>query len=260
MTTVFFHAIFRTMDEEKPLVTAVSVRDGRILGTGDQASLCAALDAAGEAYTLCDLNGTYVFPGFIDTCSAAAFDAFDAACREEGVPPEEATAWVKDAVDFITDKGASVICLHGPRGMLGSPTRRALEALEIPEESLIYDVEYRTELEEDGGAYYYEAILGDPNETFLLFNPIYDMHESIHECLRALTCEAAAHIGRDDLGTIAPGKIANFTVFDENLYENGRRAFERSHVLQIYRGGELAYDAEQQAVSDMYDLMLTQFV
>ena len=48
MTTVFFHAIFRTMDEEKPLVTAVSVKDGRILGTGDQASLCAALDAAGS--------------------------------------------------------------------------------------------------------------------------------------------------------------------------------------------------------------------
>ena len=43
---------------------------------------------------------------------------------------------------------------------------------------------------------------------------------SVHDALRAVTIEAAYSWGRErELGSIAPGKIANFTVLDESPYE-----------------------------------------
>lgn len=259
MTKLFYNARFKTMDDACPQVTAVLVRDGVIAATGDRMTLTEEAEASGDRVEFCDMTGLTVFPGFIDLVSAAAFDEFDRAAREEMLLPEDASSWVKSAVEFIIDKGAALIAVHGPKDKAGSLFRQCLGVLDFSEESFIYDVNYQTELERDCGPYYFEAILGDPNQTFLLFNPIYDMVENVHDCVKALTLDAAAHLGlADQLGSITPGKLANFTVFDENPFESGMRSFSRSHAVQVYRRGELVYDVDRQSINDMYDLMITQ--
>lgn len=261
MTRIYYNARFKTMDDARPQVTAVSVRDGRIAAVGDRMTLTEQTEAAGEQAEFIDMNGATVFPGFIDLVSAAAIDAFDQAAKEEYLLPEDATEWVRNAIDFIIDKGAALIAVHGPSDQAGSLFRQCLKVLDFSDESFIYDVEYRSELELDAGPYYFDGILGDPNQTFLLFNPIYDMCESVHDCVKALTCEAAEHLGlSEDLGTLAPGKVANFTVFDENPFESGMRNFSRSHAVQVYRNGELVYDVDTQSMNDMYDMMITQII
>lgn len=261
MTKIYYNARFKTMDDACPQVTAVAVRDGKIAQVGDRMSLTEQAEAAGEGVELCDMDGMTVFPGFIDLVSAAAFDAFDQAVKEEYVHPDDAAVWVKSAVEFIIDKGAALIAVHGPADKAGSLFRQCLQVLDFSDESFIYDVDYQTELEKDSGPYYFEAILGDPNQTFLLFNPVYDMYETVHDCMKALTCEAAEHLGLSDrLGTIAPGKDATFTVFDENPFASGMRNFSRLHAVQVYRKGELVYDVDNQSMSDMYDMMITQIM
>ena len=258
MTKLFYNARFKTMDDSCPQVTAVAVRDGIITQIGDRMTLTEQLRSDGEQPELIDMNGATVFPGFIDLVSAAAFDAFDQAAEEDSLLPEEATEWVKSAVEFCIDKGAALIALHGSSEK-GGMFRQCLRVLDFPEESFICDVDYKTELEEDPGPYYFENILGDPNQTFLVFNPVYDMCDSVHDCVRELTIGAAQHLGlAETLGSITPGKAASFTVFDENPFESGMRNFSRMHAVQVWRNGEMVYDVDRQSISDMYDMMITQ--
>lgn len=61
---LYFNAIVRTMDTEKPQSSAVAVRDGLIIAVGDRETCTSALP---KGYEPVDLKGATLLPGFIDT-------------------------------------------------------------------------------------------------------------------------------------------------------------------------------------------------
>ena len=63
-TTVFLDGNILTMDDERPIVEALAVRDGRILATGSRAEVVAA---AGAEMEVRRLAGYTLLPGFIDS-------------------------------------------------------------------------------------------------------------------------------------------------------------------------------------------------
>ena len=65
VTTIFRAAKFFTMEQTQPEVTAVAVRDGRIVGMGTLDQVTQAL-AAGSYVVDDRLEGAFVTPGLID--------------------------------------------------------------------------------------------------------------------------------------------------------------------------------------------------
>lgn len=61
---VLTNGSIHTLESERPLVTAVAIRDGRIVELGDTASL---IDRIGEGTRVIDLGGAHAYPGFTDS-------------------------------------------------------------------------------------------------------------------------------------------------------------------------------------------------
>ena len=81
------------------------------------------------------------------------------------------------------------------------------------------------------------------------------MH-SVEEAIEELTLQAAAIIGMEDkLGMIEKGRIADFTVFEENPLNKDLRTFAKMHADMTVLSGEIVYDVEAEQVEEMYDLM-----
>ncbi|PIC72617.1 amidohydrolase [Sporosarcina sp. P17b] len=60
MTTIWFNALFYTMQNEGHTIDALLTKDGKIIATGSYDEL------KGQADKQIDLNGAFVYPGFID--------------------------------------------------------------------------------------------------------------------------------------------------------------------------------------------------
>ncbi|MBR5229818.1 MAG: amidohydrolase family protein [Firmicutes bacterium] len=79
------------------------------------------------------------------------------------------------------------------------------------------------------------------------------------EAIDHLTTDAAKVIGMEDyLGAIESGKLADFTVFDENLLELEPAMLLKAHAVMTVLGGEIVYDAEAENDMEMYTLMAGQ--
>lgn len=61
---LFVNGVICTMDASLPKATAIAVKEGRIAWVGEERD---ALQWKGEATSVFDLKGAYVYPGFIDT-------------------------------------------------------------------------------------------------------------------------------------------------------------------------------------------------
>jgi len=83
VVAVYANGQILTCDPRRPSVSAVAVRDGRIVAVGDEAAALLAVDAGA---TSIDLGGRTMTPGFIDAhnhmaCTAETFFAVDASPR-----------------------------------------------------------------------------------------------------------------------------------------------------------------------------------
>lgn len=73
------------------------------------------------------------------------------------------------------------------------------------------------------------------------------------------------HTMKEDQPTLSAvicrdGKMADFTVFDIDPYENNMHAFQRMHASMIVVGGEIVYNANDELMSELYDLLVSQAV
>lgn len=71
---IYMNGHVYTQDPEYPWATAVACKDSEVLAVGDFEAM---EDIVSEDTALVDLNGRYLFPGFIDVHSAPVLDAFD---------------------------------------------------------------------------------------------------------------------------------------------------------------------------------------
>ncbi len=92
--------------------------------------------------------------------------------------------------------------------------------------------------------------------TDYLNKSVFGHVNSVEEAIRQLTAGAAALLGRTaDFGTIEQGKIADFTVFDENPFDAGLKKFSNMHASMTIMDSLVIYDEEEEAANEMYDMM-----
>lgn len=245
-TTIYYNGIFHTMNQTQPTATAAACRDGKFIGVGSLGDFGCMTSAA----DMVDLEGRFVFPGFIDCYSAPGIAAFtEAAASAEDFDASDRVQWTKDLLEVFRDKGVATVCLHDPAELdLADAAQRFLT-----------DVKYETDFEKDLYDGYYDYILDNPQTSGLLFAPVYDDSQSVHEAVDRLTWQAAANIGMEtQLGTIEPGKMADLTIFDNDPLLTDLKTFSRMHAAMSVIGGEVAYDASQQAMTELYDLLTSQ--
>lgn len=90
-----------------------------------------------------------------------------------------------------------------------------------------------------------------------LNNSVFSHSANIKQAIDHLTCNAAAIIGEsNNLGSIEKGKIANFTVFTENLFDCTLKTFSRLHAEMVITGGQVIYDAEEENMNEMFNLLI----
>ena len=245
-TTIFYNGNIHTMDSSRPTVTAVACRDGKFINVGNYNDFgCMAADAE-----VIDLEGRFAFPGFIDCYSAPGIAAFiEASAREDDFDAADGAQWIRDMLEVFCDKGAATVCLHG------SPELNVQDS----GQRFLTGVEHESDFEKDLYGGYYDAILDSPLTSGLLFAPVYDDSQSVHEAIDRLTWQAAADIGMEtQLGTVEPGKLADMTIFETNPFENDLKTFSRMHDDMLVVGGEIIYDASAQAMTELYDLLTSQ--
>lgn len=241
---IFYNGHFHTMNKEQPSASAVACCDGKILAVGAYNDFGQLLDDA----DMIDMEDRFVFPGFIDTYSAPAITAFEmAASTEDGFTQNDRDIWMKDCRDYLCDKGVATLCLH--ESVPGGAN--------FPQRTLT-DIKYRTDFEIDVEDDYYDNILDSPQTSFLLFSPVSDDSQSVHDAIDRLTCKAAQNLGRSDIGVTAPDRAADFTSFDIDPFANNMHTFQRIHASTIILAGSLIYDASAEAESELYDLLASQ--
>ncbi len=91
-----------------------------------------------------------------------------------------------------------------------------------------------------------------------LNNSVFGHCKTVREAVDQLTIQAAAIIGRtDELGSIEKGKLADFTVFEENPLDGDLRKFSRMQASMTILSGQVAYDEEEAANDEMFDLLMS---
>lgn len=113
------------------------------------------------------------------------------------------------------------------------------------------------EIDFDNEFIHFESIL--QTEYFDQDNDIFVRAYSTQEALDKLTIGAAELLGMSDtLGSIEPDKLADFTVFDENILDFSLEKFTHPHCAMTIVGGEITYDAEDEANNEMYNMISSQ--
>jgi hypothetical protein len=84
--------------------------------------------------------------------------------------------------------------------------------------------------------------------------------DNVTEAIDALTIDAAVELGIDsELGSIEVGKLADFAIFEGNPLSCGSiDAFRKMRAKRTYVAGELAYDEDDQAADEWYNLIIQQ--
>lgn len=92
--------------------------------------------------------------------------------------------------------------------------------------------------------------------TDYLNKSVFGHVNSVEEAVEQLTTGAAAILGRTrDFGSIEQGKIADFTVFDENPFDAGLKKFSSMRAAMTIMDSMVVYDEEDEAANEMLDLM-----
>lgn len=108
-----------------------------------------------------------------------------------------------------------------------------------------------------------EALSDDADLPFVITWPtdylnksVFGHVNSVEEAVEQLTTGAAAILGRSrDFGTIEQGKIADFTVFDENPFDAGLKKFSSMRAAMTILDSMVVYDEEDEAANEMLNLM-----
>ncbi|HKM29008.1 MAG TPA: amidohydrolase family protein [Anaerovoracaceae bacterium] len=88
---------------------------------------------------------------------------------------------------------------------------------------------------------------------------IADYVDDVSEAIDELTVYAAEMLGEEDrLGSIEKGKLADFTVFEQNPLDTDLKTFCKMHATMTIIDGQVVYDAEEMANDEMYNLMASQ--
>lgn len=81
---------------------------------------------------------------------------------------------------------------------------------------------------------------------------------SVSDAIDQLTTRAAEIIGRGhELGSIEQGKIADFTVFEENPFDGDLERFSKLHAVLTVIDSEIAYDVDEECAEEMCDILLS---
>ena len=87
---------------------------------------------------------------------------------------------------------------------------------------------------------------------------VFEHCTSVEEAIDELTVKAAAIVGREnDLGSIEKGKLADFTIFDENPFDADLKKFSRMNASATILGGRIVYDEQEAADDEMCDLLMS---
>ena len=90
-------------------------------------------------------------------------------------------------------------------------------------------------------------------------HPVAGDVSSVSEAIDALTVEAAAIIGmEEELGMVEKGRLADFTIFEENPLDCSLRTFSRLHAVMTVVGGEVVYDVEEENKDEILNILLNQ--
>lgn len=83
---------------------------------------------------------------------------------------------------------------------------------------------------------------------------------SVEEIIDRFTIDAAIALGvNDKLGTIEKGKLADLTFFSENPFDLMKPAlFKKLNAAMTVMNGEIVYDAEEENMTDLYNMMSAQ--
>jgi len=255
--TVLTNGTIYTNNPEIPVVSTVTAKDGIIISAGDNSAIP-------EDAEITDLKGRFVFPGFIDTYTAPAIDLFNQkAPSEEDFDDNDMRQWVGDCLDVVTDKGVTTLCLlPADDGFGGAFARIAAEIAEQNDQrpvrlTVLTDTSWLSE-DDMLPDYAFENTFFSPKSSDLIFRPVFDDSESVREAIANLTVKAAAKAGCGLTGTIKTGAAADFVVFDENPLLDNLKFFSWAHAAMTFINGEKAYDADDAAMSEMYDMLISQ--
>ncbi|MGN0658028.1 MAG: amidohydrolase family protein [Emergencia sp.] len=92
--------------------------------------------------------------------------------------------------------------------------------------------------------------------TDYLNRSVFGHVSTVEEAIDNLTVRAAQILGMDKtLGVIERGRIADFTVFEENPFDAGLHRFSGMHADMTVVDGSIVYDADEASADEMYDLM-----
>lgn len=95
--------------------------------------------------------------------------------------------------------------------------------------------------------------------TDFLNQSVFGRVASVEEAISNLTDKAAELLGNgNSLGKVQQGKKADFTVFDENPLDKDLRTFSKMHASLTVIDGIISYDAEEESMAEMYNILLSQ--
>jgi predicted amidohydrolase YtcJ len=67
---------------------------------------------------------------------------------------------------------------------------------------------------------------------------------SLHECLKAYTINNSySNFNEKQIGSITPGKLADFVIMEDNLFEMNAGEIAGARILETYIGGEEVFSA-----------------
>ena len=94
--------------------------------------------------------------------------------------------------------------------------------------------------------------------TDYLNESVFSHCRSVSDAIDQLTVKAAEIIGRsEDLGSIEQGKIADFTVFEENPLDTDLEVFSKMHAALTVIDSQIAYDVDEECIEEMCDILLS---
>ena len=95
--------------------------------------------------------------------------------------------------------------------------------------------------------------------TDLLNESVFSHSKDVSEAIDNLTINAALLLGKENsFGSIESGKVADFTVFEENPLDADLNYFSNMHAEMVILDSAIVYDATIAAEDELFDLLSAQ--